>query len=434
MSSTAYSAHSSGYEARLPFFLGCSFMVLICFPGLGELPSGVTFALAVMFASVPFWFGAAATRQVLILDRTAAMGAGVMMFCLVFLICWAFLSVVNSSAPLQSGRSITTLAAAFAIFFLVAGTVTSARLDTFVGVLCFALAFTCVMSFVAYFEPHLRDTIFKGADRASGFFKNPNQFGIAISTLLPVAAAALLGRRGQRPIWLACLIALLVGLVMSGSKANLIISFASLVLILCCYSAIAYSGRTRVLMVALSVGATGVLLVANVILLRTFNPRALRLLQTLVAENEELQSVGTRDELWRRSLEQFQRDPIFGQGAGQPLNPLYSDDPVTHSHNVLLDYLRMMGAPGFFVLAIVLLTVLILSFSSIRLAFRARGADTRDRILCIGLATGTLAYVAANFSSDSMGPSTSPFFWTVLFLGLTARLLLHARGAAEPPP
>ncbi len=436
MSPAAYDPRPPGYEARLPFLLGCAYLVLIYFPGLGELPGGLTSAHAVMFASLPFWFGAAATRQAVVLDRTAAMGTGLMMSCVAFLICWAFLSVLGSGTPLQSGRTITTLVAAFASFFLVLGTVTRGRLGTFVGVLCLALAFTCLMSFIAYFEPHLRTTIFKGTDRASGFFKNPNQFGMAISTLLPVAAAVLLGGAGRRLIWLGCSTVLLLGLVMSGSKMNLMISTATLVFMLCSYSAVAYSGGKRILMIALSLAATGVLLLANIILLSILNPRALRLLQSLAADDEELQSLSARHALWQESLEQFERDPVFGQGAGHPLEGVHSNQLVTHSHNVLLDYLRTMGTPGFLGVAIVLLTVLILSLSSIRLAFRARGSSAKDRLLCIGLATGSIAYITANFSSDSMGPSTSPFFWVVLFLGLAARIPLRTTATDEhlPPP
>src|SRR5690606_25995646 len=138
--------------------------------------------------------------------------------------------------------------------------------------------------------------------------------------------------------------------------------------------------------------------------------------------------LATRYELWQQSLTQFQKDPIFGQGAGHPLNPLYSDQLVTHSHNVLLDYLRTLGAPGFFGLVTLLLTILILSLGSIRLALKAQESSVRDRMMCIGLAMGALAYVFANFSSDSMRPSTSPLLWTVLFLGLSARTLVRAKG------
>ncbi len=425
MNTIAPGVPSLDHEVRIPYVLGCAFMTLICFPALVGLPGGMSIANVIMFAGFPFWFAATVKRKALVLDRTAKFGVGIVMSCLAFLLVWAFVSVLDSSMPDRAGRTLVTLISGFAIFFLVVGTVTRKRLYTFVDVLCLTLAFTCLISFAAYFEPTLGSMIFYGTDRAYGFFKHPNQFAIPISTLLPVATAGLLGQQGRRVIWATCLGALLLGLILTGSKTNLLISSGTLVVICFSYPAIVYTGPQRLFMMALSALATCALLIVNFVLLQAFNPRALRLFQKLASDDEELQSLVARSELWRLSLENFQNDPIFGQGAGHPLNPFYAGKAVTHSHNVLLDYLRTLGAPGFAVLSVMILTVFCLSISSIRLAFSAHGASNRDRILCIGLAMAPLAYVAANLSSDSMGPSTSPFFWTVLFLGLAARLLMR---------
>ena len=414
-----------GREVRFAYILGLGFLVLISLPALVGLGGGMTLAHALMFVSLPFWFAAAARRKALVLDDTAAFGAKLILICVVFLICWAVVSTLASSTPLRSGRPIVTLISGLACFFLVVGTITSRRLIMFVDVLCLGLAATCVISVVAYYVPPLQNTVFNGTDRASGFFKNPNQFGIAISTTLPIAVACLLGEPKRRMTWLACIAALLLGLALSGSKTNLLISSVTLIFVLGAYSFIAYTGLMRVRMLALSFLATALLPTLNILLLWVFNPRALDLFNTLLSDDEELHSLATRGEIWQRSYDEFLRSPIFGQGAGHPIDAFYADQLVTHSHNVLLDYLRTMGAPGFFCFLIVVVTIAILSISAIRLAYTTPQAPMQNRILCVGLSVAPVAYLTANMSSDSMGPSTSPFLWVTLFLGLAARSSLH---------
>ena len=170
---------------------------------------------------------------------------------------------------------------------------------------------------------------------------------MAISVILPVAVACLLGQRERRLLWLGCLAALLLGLVLSGSKTNLMISSATLIFVLGAFSMIAQTGMKRVRMLVLSFLVTAALPLLNIALLWIYNPRALSLFTVLLSEQEELHSLTTRSEIWRRSIEEFLQSPVFGQGAGHPIDIFYADQLVTHSHNVLLDYLRTMGAPGF---------------------------------------------------------------------------------------
>jgi O-antigen ligase len=182
-------------------------------------------------------------------------------------------------------------------------------------------------------------------------------------------------------------------------------------------------------MLGLSVVATALLVAGGVALLNLFNPRALRLMLAFLEQDSELHSLVSRSQLWQYSFDQFMITPIRGQGAGQPIMIFYRSQPVPHSHNVLLDYLRTLGAPGCAGLLVILATAVGTSVAMTIAALRARGAEPKHRILSIGLGVGCLSYIAANMSSDSMGPSTSPFFWLVLFLGLAARPLLRPSSA-----
>lgn len=420
------------YQATVPTRFGYLFLILLCFPGLGELPGGISLALLAMLAFMPSWLNAACSRHRLVFDGIGRAGAAAILACMGFLIFWSIVSVLNAAEPFRAGRYIASQLAAFAIFAMVAGTVTEARLRTYLTVACVTLAFTCLVSFFGYYEPHLRAIIFMDSDRASGFFKNPNQFGMVLSTLFPVATAFLLVDRRKRPLWLVCWLLLLLGLVACGSKTNLLISSLNLVLMLCAYSFVAYTGAKRVLMIALSIVATLLLVLGGALLLSLFNPRALRIMLTFLSQDGEVASLVSRDQLWKYSFQQFLLDPVTGQGAGQPINIFFREESVPHSHNVLLDYLRTLGAPGFLMMLTVLGTAACLSVMTLARAVRATGAARGHRVLCIGLAVGVLSYIAANMSSDSMGPSTSPFFWLLLFLGLAARGLLARHPRAGP--
>ena len=186
------------------------------------------------------------------------------------------------------------------------------------------------------------------------------------------------------------------------------------------------------MMIAVSILATALLVLGGALLLSLFNPRALRIMLTFLSQDGEVASLVSRDQLWKYSFQQFLLDPVTGQGAGQPINIFFREESVPHSHNVLLDYLRTLGAPGFLMMLTVLGTAATLSVATIFRALRATASARRHRVLCIGLAVGALSYIAANMSSDSMGPSTSPFFWLVLFLGLAARSLLARPARAAP--
>ncbi|TPE49145.1 O-antigen ligase family protein [Amaricoccus solimangrovi] len=409
--------------------LGCLFVLLLCFPSLPELPGGTSLALLLMLACLPIWYQAARLRQAPLLDPLAARASAVILGCLMFLILWSIISVFDAAVPFRAARHLASQMAGIALFLLVLGTVTSRRLPVYLDIACFGLALTSALSFVGYSHPLLREMIFRGSDRSSGFFKNPNQYGMVISALLPVLMALILTTRQRRRTRILCWALLLLGLVACGSKTNLMLSSATTLGVLLVFSMIAYKGAKRIWMALASVLGCVTLVGAVAGLLMTFNPRALRLMLTFLSQDKELASLESRDLLWKNSIDEFLADPVLGQGAGQEITIFGYNDFVPHSHNVLLDYLRTLGAPGFVAMLALLGAALLLCGHTLLRAFRARGARLEHRMLCVGLAIGAMAYVAANMSSDSIGPSTSPFFWLVLFLTAAARRLM---GSGEP--
>ena len=405
----------------------------MCFPSFPELPGGTSLALLLMFACLPVWYNAARARQAHLLDPVAARLAGVIVGCVVVLMLWSLISVFDAPVPFRAARYLASQAAAIALYFLVVGTLTTRRMPVYIELACAGLAITAALSFVGYIHPVIQEAIYRGSDRASGFFKNPNQYGMAISTMLPVLTALILTSRLRRRVRVVGWVLLLLGLVACGSKTNLMISSVTVLAILLAFSVTAYAGAKRLAMVSLSIFGVLALIGVVLFLLTVFNPRTVRLMATFFTQDEELASLVSRDQLWENSIHQFLLDPFLGQGAGQPISIFVDNEFVPHSHNVLLDYLRSLGAPGFLAMLILLCAALALCAAVVLSALRAERVPVGPRMLSIGLATGALAYVAANMSSNSMGPSTSPFFWLVLFMAAASRQALRRREPLDRP-
>ena len=410
--------------AYLPVALAFAFLVALPVPGLVNLLEGASLALLTMLAAMPIWYEAARARNNPF-DPIATRAIYVVLACAGFLIFWSLLSTFGAEAPSRASRYIATLIAAFAIYFLVRSTVTRKRVALYVDVLAAGLAATSALSLLGYEIAGLRDIIFRGTDRAAGFFKNPNQFGMAIATTLPAVMALLVAERQRRGFRAACLTLMLLGLVASGSKTNFLLAWVSILAVLCGHAWIAHTGARRYGMLALSVLGSLVFAGLGIVALSFINPRALAIMLDFFGGDGEVDSLLTRSFLWAYSLDQFLADPILGQGAGQRIDIFYRAADVSHSHNVLLDYMRTLGVPGLLGVSLMIGTVVIVSLLTIGRALRAESGPPAARLLCLGLALNCLSYVAANMSSDSFGPSTSPFFWLFAYLTFAARNLMR---------
>ncbi|MEO8243760.1 MAG: O-antigen ligase family protein [bacterium] len=410
----------------MPFVLAVVFISALPFPGLFSVLEGASLALVTMLVSMLVWYAAARARNSPF-DPTASLAIRVVMVCAGFLIVWSLLSTFGAAAPLRASRYIATLVAAFAIYFLVRSTVTRSRLTLYVDILAVGLAVTAAISLLAYEVHSLHSIIFKGTDRAAGFFKNPNQYGMAISTTMPAVMALLLAERQRRLLRLVCLVLMFLGLVASGSKTNFLLAWASVFGMVLSHSWIFNTGTRRVGMLVLSLAGSVILAGLGVVAINVLNPRALVIMAKFFSGDGEVDSLMTRGFLRAYSFDQFFADPIFGQGAGQRIDIFYREADVSHSHNVLLDYMRTLGAPGLLTVSVMICAVAIVCGVSIARALRSSSGAPAARLICLGLSTSCLSYVAANMSSDSMGPSTSPFFWLFTYLSFASRNLMSGR-------
>lgn len=105
---------------------------------------------------------------------------------------------------------------------------------------------------------------------------------------------------------------------------------------------------------------------------------------------------------------------------------------ITHSHNLLLEYARTLGTLGLLTVAVLIITIVVMLVTTV-LGTMLYAPDRKSlRPLLIGLALSSGSYVLANMSSESFGPSTTPFFWLILFTFFAVRAeTLKERGSAR---
>ena len=356
--------------ARLPVLLAYGFLAALSFPGLVNLVEGASLALLTMLMSMPIWYETARARNSPF-DAVSTRAIAVILGCTGFLILWSMLSIFSATAPIRASRYIATLIAASAIYLMVRSTVSRPRMTLFVDILAAGLAVSSLASLLGFEIGFLRTIIFRGTDRAAGFFKNPNQFGMAISTTVPAVMAMILAERERRWFRLTCLLLMLLGLVASGSKTNFLLSWGTMLAVLCGHAWIAYSGLRRYTMLALSVFGSLAFAGLGIVAISLINPRALGIMLEFFSGDGEVDSLVTRSYLRDYSVQQFLIDPIFGQGAGQRIDIFYRDADVSHSHNVLIDYMRNLGAPGIMVMGLMIITVSIVCIMTINRALRS---------------------------------------------------------------
>lgn len=266
------------------------------------------------------------------------------------------------------------------------------------------------------------------ADRAEGYFKHSNQLGIALSAGLPLVAARLVTTRKHRLLLAGCMVAVLLGLVKSGSKTNFVVGVIGLGLFFALYAIYLAVRRQRPLTVVAGVIAAPVALQMALVILQSLNPRAYRLLMTQVSGGEA-HSMVSRERLWTISINLGLAHPFTGVGAGQPIG-----DIAPHSHNLFIEYFRTLGVPGVGLITIMVLLVVIFLVSAVVPTLMGQGESrhaTVTNVMLLGSAVCVWNYLVANQMSDSFGPSTAPFFWIPLALLIAYRSMQRSPVPAE---
>lgn len=325
----------------------------------------------------------------------------------------SLLSLTHVPDQYRTGRAILSYAMFVPIMMCTLAVAGSGRGQLFETALVRGGVICCAIVLLLLIIPGLRSHVVWEGDRVSGFFKNPNQFGIVLATLIPVAIARALAPENRSMVGWGGVLIMVLALIASGSKTN--------IAVVGCVAA------TQVLLApwltpnkfkaALGFCVTLVLLLGLAVpvwhVAGMINPRLIDLIAGFVSGIEEPATLIGRAELWRAGMAEGLAAPWTGEGAGQPaLQPL-TGERFSHSHNVLIDHFRTMGLPGLIALCGIMLSVTGLAGCGLLLSLRSH-ATRGARLSVMGSALGCLSFLLGNQMSDSFGPSTMPVFWVVL--------------------
>lgn len=341
---------------------------------------------------------------------------------IVAIIVAAIVSVSGSTDPLAvvrfSGRWALGLFATMALYWLLNS---ECRLKTLERALLLGGIASVSMAIAGFFIDSLGSLTIRFGDRSQALLNHPNQFAILLASCIPVAISAVLGRVRRWFPWLA-LVALIVGLALTGSKFNLFAMGVMLpVSAFACLLVMPGTRRKLELLVAVPVGLA-MLGVVGALVVQRFNPRTIGTLGNLLTDPADVSAVVSRRELWHAALRLGLEHPFTGVGADQTSQFL----PFDHAHNVFLEFFASMGIWGLVALCFFLSILLWLVGWSLFTAFQSRKLGLHTRLGLIGSALASIQFVISNQSSDSFGGTTLPILWVLIAL-LLARWNLAVR-------
>jgi len=394
--------------------LQASILLLITstwFPGaarIGGADGSISFLLALFCAllSVPSYSDAA--RR---LHRTEAALATAVLATAGLIIVLSLLSMTYADNPIRTGRAVFAQVFGFATIPAVAAISMrpkgSEAVDRIVTAMIIMSVITSCLVTVGLGGARF-------ADRAEGYFKHSNQLGIALSAGLPLVAARLTVSRKYRILLVGCLVAVLLGLVKSGSKTNFVVGVVGLGIFFGLYSVFLIRRKKNPISIIVGMVASPVLLLASLRALEHLNPRAYGLLFVQLSGGDA-HSMISRQRLWSMSIDLGIEHPFLGVGAGQ-----WIGDIAPHSHNLFIDYFRTLGVPGLALVTVIALLVMAYLVSAVFCTLFGNDDRSEDatevNVMVLGTSVSVWNYLVANQMSDSFGPSTAPFFWLPLAL------------------
>lgn len=257
-----------------------------------------------------------------------------------------------------------------------------------------------------------RATVIRGY-RFLAFFENPNQLGLMIVAVWPLAIALLLNAHSPnvRLLCAATVGILLATILMSGTKTALALCFVSGALLWFYHGS--RSGSLGKTLVRLAVIAVAIVLAVPALLwlLNWASPAFFERVESILTHGVwAFPSMQTRGEIWKISFRIGLAHPLLGEGAG---TSVYG---YAHSHNMFLDYFRGMGI---FALAAAVLLVLSAVSRGARFflsTWRKGQTDRPSDTIIAGMYLGAIFYLVGNQLSDSFSPTTAFLFW-MMYLG-----------------
>ena len=375
---------------------------------IGELSFAfaVPFALAFWALTQPAWQGS--FRRAL----RGRYGRGLWLeaFSVGVIMLMAFLSMLVSPSPLRAFRVILPMTYAICALILLARMPSQSQRR-----MVFALLFSGILAFgitIGLSQIGSGRLMVMRDYRFIAFFENPNQLGVAVMAVWPLAIAFLLNAR-TTVVRLLCafmILILVTAIFMSGTKTALALGFVSGALTWLYHGS--RSGSLDKTLFRLTIIFCVIALAAPAILwiLSWATPDFFKRVNSILSYGLwEFPSMQTRDVVWKDSIQTALAHPLLGAGAG---TPVYH---YAHSHNIFLDYFRGMGVFAL-AAAIVLVTSAVSRGANFLLCTLSKGqVDRASDTIVAGMYLGAIFYLIGNQLSDSFSPTTAFLFWIMYF-------------------
>lgn len=282
-----------------------------------------------------------------------------------------------------------------------------------------------LLAIVGYWLPVLGETTIGVGRRAESLFDHPNQFGMVVLALFPLALAYAL-EAPKRPLRWFTTGVIAIGVVLSGSFVNTLLLVAGAALLLVSVFAGSLSLRRVVLGLAAVLLVAASLAVIGTDRLMAASPRVAGMLTAFQESgdlDDRLPSVDERLALYRTALDTWQQYPLFGVGADNADHYLTrpSGAPSSHAHNMFINTALTTGIVGLLALLVLVAGWLLIVFQLLT----TRGVAARDGILAKGVGTALLLLFLSNQSSDSLSGTVIYPLWVLLGIAFA---LAAARG------
>ena len=349
--------------------------------------------------------------------------------CVGTIVMLAFISILDSPAPLRAFRVILPMAYAPCALILLSRVpplvqrrLLFAALFSGTIVLAFALLLTQIGS---------GRSIVMLEYRFRAFLENSNQLGVMILAVWPLAIALLLNAQTGRQRLLCTITVLILATAtfLSGTKTALALGFVSGALTWLYHGSRSGSLDKTLFKLVIVVCAIVLAVPTTLWVLSWASPDAFKRVENIIAHGIwEYNSMQDRNKIWTESVQIGLAHPLLGAGAGTKVLG------YAHSHNMFADYFRGMGVFG--LSAAIALVVSTTSrganflLSTLHKGMTNRPSDT----IVVGLYLGAIFYLIGNLLSDSFSPTTSFLYWMV-YLGAyftTLPLASAARPVRRP--
>ena len=297
-------------------------------------------------------------------------------------------SLLVSTMPRESVRELRTVVVEPVLYYcLLAATLSGKRRALDLAHTLILAGF--VISIVGLYQYAFTGDVItaEGVRRIRGFYGSPNNLGLFLGRVIPLALALAWLSDRYRRVYLVALAAMLAALLLSFSVGAWGAVTASALFVA------AFAGRKAFARAAAGVAAVGLALVPVLQIERISSHLSLERGTTLL-----------RLHIWQAALNMIRDNPLWGIGLDNflyrypryMLPEAWREPNLSHPHNLVLDFWLRLGSLGL----IVILWLLFRFFSSAARLYR-RLDDSTSRALALGLMASMVDFVLHGLVDNS---------------------------------